>query len=199
MSEYKSNSHKSKTAEAKKEPVKKVVTGKVIAKNRSLGQKFSDTFLSEDISNVKSYAVNELIIPGLKNMFLDCMSMLLNGSTRRNSSGSRTGSVFNYGGYFNSSSSSKTTAAKTYSLKNDGYNYKTIILESKGDAEYILDMLLEEIDRYHRAYVSDLYQMVDITGTYIDTQYGWENLSGAKIKRVPEGYLLDLPRAYKLD
>lgn len=198
MSEYKSNSHKSKMAETKKEPVKKVVTGKVIAKNRSLGQKFSDTFLSEDISNVKSYAVNELIIPGLKNMFLDCMSMLLNGSTRRGS-GSRTGSVFNYGGYFNSSGSSKTTAAKTYSLKNDGYNYKTIILENKGDAEYILDMLLEEIDRYHRAYVSDLYQMVDITGTYIDTQYGWENLSAARIKRVPEGYLLDLPRAYKLD
>ena len=67
MEEYKPNSHKSKK---EKKKVEKVVTGKVIAKNRSLGQKFSDTFLSEDISNVKNYAVNELIIPGLKNMFL---------------------------------------------------------------------------------------------------------------------------------
>ncbi len=197
MAEYKSNSHKSKANEEKKK-IEKVVTGKVIVKNRSLGQKISDTFLSEDISNVKNYAVHELIIPGLKDMFLDCMSMLLNGTTRRSNS-SRTGSSFSYGSYFTAGSSTKKSPAKTYSLTNDGYNYKTIILDNKGDAEYILDTLLAEIDQYGKAFVSDLYQMVDISGTYIDTQYGWENLSTAKVKRVPEGYLLDLPKAIKLE
>lgn len=194
--EYKSNSHKSKTKEVVEErkKVDKIVNGKVITKKRSLGKKFTDTFLSEDIESVKNYAINDLLIPGVKDAFLDCMAMLLTGSTRGRKSG--TGSIFNYGSCYKSSNSNKK---QTYRIQSSGYNVDDIILDDKGEAEFLLDNLLNEIDQYHKAYVSDLYQMIGKTTTFLDTEYGWESLGKASVRRVHEGYLLDLPKPVKLD
>ena len=47
--------------------------------------------------------------------------------------------------------------------------------------------------------MADLYDMVNITGDYTDTKWGWYDLRGAGVERIRSGYLLDLPRPVPLD
>ena len=58
--EYKSNSHKSKEVDERKK-VGKVVKGKVKTKKKSGITKFTDVFISEDVSSVKSYIIGEVL------------------------------------------------------------------------------------------------------------------------------------------
>lgn len=68
-----------------------------------------------------------------------------------------------------------------------------IILEDRGEAELVLEKLRSLVDLWAIATVADLYELVGITGHFSDVKRGWTDLSGASIKRVTEGYLLDLP------
>lgn len=72
MNEYKANSHKAKKAEEKRaKKVDKVVTGKVRTKKKSEMSKFKDVFISEDVSNVKSYIFLDVLIPTIKKALSD--------------------------------------------------------------------------------------------------------------------------------
>ena len=70
MTEYRSNSHRSK-AESKesaapdKKDVTKVVTGKVTTKKNE-ARKITGLFVSEDAANVKSYVILDVLVPAIK-------------------------------------------------------------------------------------------------------------------------------------
>ncbi len=70
----------------------------------------------------------------------------------------------------------------------------TLSLVSVDDAETVLDGLIFAIQEYDFVYVNDLYQMVGITPTFVDTKWGWNDLREAEIRRVREGWVLILPR-----
>lgn len=65
MEDYRSNSHKAKAEakEAAEKKVDKVVTGNVKRKKKSEVSKFKDVFISEDVSNVKSYIFLDVLVP----------------------------------------------------------------------------------------------------------------------------------------
>ena len=92
MEEYVSNSLKSK--EQEKTPEKKVEKPVIQApvKTRKKGElrKFSDVFISEDASNVKSYILQDVLLPTLKdtisNIIKSSVDMVLFGETRKNDS-----------------------------------------------------------------------------------------------------------------
>lgn len=72
MDEYKSNSHKSKEEQKETAPekrVEKVVSGTVKPKKKGEMQKFADVFISEDVNNVKSYILLEVLVPAIKRQF----------------------------------------------------------------------------------------------------------------------------------
>ena len=60
MENYPSNSHKTREQNTDKK-VEKVVSGKTSTKKKSGIRKLSDTFLSEDIGNVKNYIFAEVL------------------------------------------------------------------------------------------------------------------------------------------
>ena len=69
MEEYKPNSHKSKEEQKDLVPekrVEKVISGTVKPKKKSEMQKFADVFISEDVNNVKSYIVMDVLVPAIK-------------------------------------------------------------------------------------------------------------------------------------
>lgn len=69
MEEYKPNSHKSKEERKESIPekhVEKVISGTVKPKKKSEMQKFADVFISEDVNNVKSYIVMDVLVPAIK-------------------------------------------------------------------------------------------------------------------------------------
>ena len=66
VEEYKSNSFKSreqqKTAGSSKK-VDGVISGSASRKKRSEAKKFADVFIQEDVSNVKSYILMDVLVP----------------------------------------------------------------------------------------------------------------------------------------
>ena len=82
MEDYKSNSHKarekeSKRAEAPPKKVEKVVSGIAKVQKKSGVQKFAGALVSDDMEKVKSYILEDVIIPALKDTILDSVKAVL--------------------------------------------------------------------------------------------------------------------------
>ena len=79
------------------------------------------------------------------------------------------------------------------------YSYDDIILSTRGEAEDVLTRMDELMDKYGLVRVADLYDLVGITGNYTDNKYGWTNIRNAKITRLRDGYMIEMPRAVPID
>ena len=201
--DYKGNSHKSKEETTEKK-IEKVVTGKVNRKKKGEIRKFADVFITEDIANVKSYIVGEVLIPAAKKALSDIVSngidMLLygeSGASKRRNSNSRV-SYTNYYERDRGRNRDRDRDRESYSRVRSAYNFDDIILDDRGEAEDVLSRMDDLIEAYGMVSVADLNDLVGITGSYTDNKYGWTNLRDASILRVREGYMLKLPRTKPL-
>lgn len=200
MDDYKPNSYKVREARknaSEKDKVEKVVTGKVKAKKKSGMNKMTEALVSEDIKNVKSYVVMDVLIPALKKAISDVVTngvdMILYGETGRSKRGSNA-SYVSYNRY-----SDKRDDRYSATRTRTGYSYDDIIIESRGEAEEVLTRMDELLETYGVVSVADLYDLVGITGNYTDNKYGWTNIRNAQVVRVRDGYLLKLPKALPID
>ena len=197
MAEYKSNSHRSKEQnEIVEKKVEQIAKGKT--KKKSEVKKFADTFIAEDITSVKDYILMEVLLPAAKKAISDIVTngidMILYGETRSKSK----------------SRESRVSYTKYYDRDRDydrpsrtrgryGYDYDDIILDTRKEAEEVLDRMDDLIDNYGMVSVADLYDLVGVSGNYTDNKYGWTNLRNADVQRVRDGYLLKLPKALPFD
>lgn len=195
MGEYKSNSHRSREIEREEKKVERVVKGQVKSKKKN---KFADTFISEDAASVKEYIIFDVLIPAAKNAISDMVTtgiqMMLYGEVRGTSKSK--GSKVSYSKYYDDR---RDRDYDRRSRTRSGYDYDEIILESRAEAEEVLNSMDDLLERYGLVSVADLYDLVGITGNYTDNKYGWTNLRHASVQRLRDGYLLKLPRAIPLD
>lgn len=203
MEEYKSNSHKSREKQTGGPPEKKVdgvISGSASRKKRSEAKKFADVFIQEDVSNVKSYILMDVLVPAIKKALSDIVKdgvdMILYGETnrgRKNSGSSR----INYRGYYNGENDRRDRPS---SRSRDSFDYDEIIFDTRGDAESVLDAMNDIISQYGIVSVSDLYDLANLDHPpYTMNKYGWTNIAGAKAMRARDGYVLKLPRAVPID
>ncbi len=54
------------------------------------------------------------------------------------------------------------------------------------------------IEKYETVSVADLYELLGVEASYTDEKWGWVDLRDAGIRRVRDGYLLDLPKPESL-
>lgn len=205
---FKSNSFKSKEKDDKEERtsrVKGASSGVAKTRERSLGSKFKDTFLGEEIKDAKSYIIFDVIVPSIKEMIVDtvenAVEMIFGVSGRTRSRGSSRvtgkGESVSYQAYYKSSKES----GRARTEERDSYNgYKEVIMDSRGAAEEVLDILIEAVNEYKQVSIADLYDAANLPpGPWTDNKYGWTDLRSAYIKRVRDGYLIVLPRPIALD
>lgn len=195
--DYKPNSNRfkkeqqgQKTASTEPKKVNKVIKGKVKTRKKSEIQKFADTFISEDMANVKSYILTDIIIPSVKKAISDVVDTILFGGNNRKST---SGSKISYGSYYNKDSRRPIERNRT------GYSYDDIIFETRGEAEDVLMEMDELIEKYKMASVADFYDLVGISGSYTDNKYGWTDIRNASVVRIRDGYLIKLPKALPFD
>ena len=194
---YKSNSHtykeEQKNAAAEKK-VKKVVNGRVKVKKKNEIRRFADVFISEDASNVKSYVVMDVLVPAIKKAISDIVTdgidMILYGETGRSKKRSESSSYVSYRSY-----SDRDRRDDRDSRSRSRFDCDDIIFDDRGEAEMVLDQMVDIIDTYDVVSIADVYDMVDITAPHTANRYGWTNLSNAKVISVRDGYKLKLPRA----
>lgn len=192
---YPSNSHKAKEAPERiddKKKIEKVVTGQVKTKKKNGLGKFMSGLVSEETPDIKTYLFKDVVVPTIKKTITDIVDMLLYGG-RGGRRGSTNASRVSYRSYWDDPRDSRNEVRAV-----QAYNYDDIILDSRGDAEEVLNQLNDLIDVYKIASVADLYDLVGITGNYTDNKYGWTNLSTAYVDRCRDGYRLKLPRALPL-
>ncbi len=202
MEEYKPNSHKYKEDQNRSAPekkVEKVIAGTVKSKKKSEIRKFTDVFISEDIDNVKSYILLDVLIPAIKKAISDIVTngidMILYGETGKTKSNSIASKV-SYRSYYDGRNGRRDYSAIRTKIS---YNYDDIIFDNRGEAEDVLSRMDELISTYGLVSVADLYDLVGVTGNYTDNKYGWTNIRSASVIRVRDGYMLKLPKALPLD
>lgn len=198
MEEYKANSHRAKTqgsAETPDKKIEKVVSGKVTSRKKNKMDEIKDVFISEDVNNVKSYILIDVLIPAIKKAISDIVrngiDMILYGDKK--SSGS---SKISYRNYYEKD---RDRGEYHRHVNRTNYNYDDIILDNRGEAEDVLSRMDELISMYGVVSIGDLNDLVGINGNYTDNKYGWTDLRSATTVRVREGYLLKLPKAFPLN
>lgn len=188
--------------ETKKDEPKKleaVVTGKVVQRKKGIGSTIRENMAGEDARSVGSYIFVDVLIPAVKSMLADAASQgverLLFGDSRGRAkvSGQSRSGYTSYSRMYSGSSGSP----EKRELSNRGrssHDFDEIILESRGEAEEVIDQLSNLVDDYGHAKLSDLYTLANISKSYVDDKWGWTDLSSASTSRVRGGYLLNLPR-----
>ena len=206
MDNYKPNSHKykedNKAGTEERQKFDKITKGAVVTKKKSEINKLKDIFVSEDIKSVKSYIFMDVLVPAIKDAIEDIVTngirMILRGDTSARKSSSAASKI-SYRDYYDGDRRNNDRF-RNETRPVTKYSYDDIILESKGEAEAVLERMGEIIDIYGMVRVADLYDLVGVTGDYTDNKYGWTNISGAQPVRVRDGrYMLDLPRALPIN
>ena len=208
MDNYKSNSHRHKEEvrkEVAEKRAQKVVSAPATIKKKNELQKMTDSFIHEDWSKIKEYAIQDVILPGIKDaiwsIFTNSLDMFLyngSGRGRRNTvPGSRV-TMTNY----NAISTGRNTIHDTRpSDMRRVVDYGSVEVETRGDAEAIIMQLDEIIDAYGVVRVADLYDAAGITRIDSQTQkYGWNDISSAKPERLYNGrYTIKMPRPLPIE
>ena len=200
MAEYTNNSFKAK--EEKKERTEKqaVVSKTPKTRKKSEIQKAAGLFISEDASTVKEHLIQDVVIPTAKdlivNVITDAVNIIFWGSTRRKSgSGSRIG-------YASRFDEVRDPRDRDRDKRRDrtAIEYDDIIFDNRGDAEAVLANMDACLEQYGVVTVLDLFDFAGVTThNYMADRYGWKNLSTAEVRRIRDGFIIDLPRAFPID
>ena len=203
MAEYLNNSYnaREKRPEGSGPPDKKlekVVSGEEKKKKKSEVKKFANIFVPEDVENVKSYILIDVIVPGIKNAIADAVSIMLFGEAGRLGGRNNKGSRASYQRYYDDRRDDRRDYGRPRAVS--GFDYDDIVFDTRGDADLVLDQMESAINQYSLVSVADLYDLAGITcRSYTANKYGWTDLRGAKVVRVRDGYILELPRTVQIN
>ena len=205
MTEYPSNSHKSREM-AKAEPprerkVEKVVSGGVSTKTNN-GRKFLDTFISEDSSKVKSYIFMDVLVPAVKKLVYDIVTDAVDiilyggnggGGRARSSSGA---SKISYRSFYDSGRDNRREVS---SPSVGRFDYEDIEFKSRADAENVLRNMQDILEDYKMVRVADMYDLAGLEHPYTSNDYAWTSLRTAEVIRTRGGWVIKMPKASPID
>ena len=202
--DYKPNSHKAKAEEnaLAEKKVEKVISGTAKVRKKTGARKVADAIISEDASNVGSYIVMDVLVPAIKdvisNIVKDSIDMVLFGGTSRRGNDRRKTNA-EYVSYNRFSDRRDDRRYESRSTVASRYNFDDIVIESKAEADEVLNTMEDILDTYGMVSVADLCDLVGISCEHTDNKYGWTSLRSAKVVRLRGNeYMLDLPRVVSL-
>ena len=204
MNDYTPNSHRFKEDKTKsnlpterKPKVEAVTTGARVKKKGA--NKFAEVFLSEDVSNVKSYILMDVLVPSVKKALYDVVTngidMILFGETGRSK---------------RTSNADRVSYSRFYDRRDDrrrdepvsrirAYSHDEVRIPTRGEAEEILARMDEIVATYGMVSVADYYELAGVTCEYTDNNYGWTSVRSARVERTRDGYIIKMPKALPID
>ena len=203
--EFPSNSEASKKGREKN--IERVTSGEVVRKKKSLRKQFSDTFIAGDMKSATRYVMMDVLLPAARDMIFDAASEGVHKLIFGDKGGRRRGSTTPQSGptgyvQYNRQSGPPWAPSPQRALSRQArarHDFDEIVLDSRVEAEEVIDRLYDVVNRYESASVADLYELVGLSSTHTDNKWGWSNIRGAGVQRVRDGYLLDLPAPEPLD
>lgn len=207
MQEFPGNSQKARTrSEAppieERPKIKRVTTVDAERKKRGLGRKFKDTFVIGSTRDAADYMIVDVIVPAIKDTIIDALQggveRLFNGESPRTRRSLRSSAYSNvprvdYQSQYKSPTAppaQRTLSRRSRALQDFG----EIIIESRTEANEVIEQLFEILSRFGMVHVADLYEMTGVQSSHVDHKWGWTSLRGAKAVRMRDGrFLIDLP------
>lgn len=178
---------------------KSVVSGNVKVKKKTAIEKVKKSIFAESFENVKSFMINDVILPETKkligNSIIEATRMMF-GLGRSYNSNSREPDRVSYRSYYENDRFSSNRSRNISSRRT--YEFNDIIFDNREDADNVIDKLYDMLATYHKISVADYYDIVGVQGDYTANSYGWSNLGGVRVVRVPDGWIIDFPPAYPI-
>jgi hypothetical protein len=211
VEEFPSNSHQPKATVTEKpaeKVVPRVVEGNVTRRKKPLGTRVREMFLPDGEGSVMDFVFGEVLVPALKDMMTDAVSQgferMIYGesrsSVRRNRPSTGAFGTPARVAYNQYSSGPRRDDRPSMSRRARGlHDFDEIIIPSRGEAIEVIDSLNDMIRKYESVSVKELYEMVGVEFHYTDEKFGWTDLHNAGVRRVSNGYLLDLPKYEPID
>jgi hypothetical protein len=190
--------------------VESVVTGEVVQRKRGFMRQFAEDLLPDDglSGAVKSFIAEQLAnatkgfigdtVDNFTVAIRDGFHRALWGTVRRPGPSGPGTTYTNYNRV--SVAYRQQPSYNTISKKaRERHDFDDVILQTRGEAEEVLDGLKELIDVYNSANVGDFYSLLGITPEFTENGWGWYDLGAASIRHVRGGYLISLPQPQPLD
>ena len=185
--DYKPNTkkYKEEQAQAEKKKIDKVISGTAKVKKKSELRKFVDNFITDDLNSVKDYWVKDVLVPNIADTIEDLVvggvrTLLRGVSGRRDRRDGRSysgsPSFVNYSRY----SDRRDDRSNRNDSARRGYDQGSVVVNSRADAEAVIEQMDGIMDTYGMVSVADLYDLVGMTSNYTDNNYGWTNIRNAE-------------------
>ena len=209
--DYPSNSMSSKE-EKKENKEKRKLQGSVKVKTESTDPpkpRFS-FFKRQELKDAADYAVDKLIVPQAKDTAFAVLSAFLAAIIYQDayvhpfrSDGIRAktgGTPYHMMSRpsYETQTQTQVSTAKRPTTRNDRLGISNLEFDYKADADYVLEMLVGDLAHYGQVTVEALYSYIDQTGPFTAKDWGWMDLSSARVVPVNNKWLLLLPEAIDL-
>lgn len=211
------NSHKARAAaEAaaapapQREKLESVVKkGQVIQKKPNVFKRTARSMVADDVQNVGDFVVTDILVPALRNLIYDVIvggagrTIFGNAAARRPGvNPGLFGTAQNLKTAYHAASNPTAGAAPMHpgmtKQAQARFDFSEISLTDHSEALYIVELLKTRVAEYGTASVADLYDLLGHTGAFTDQNWGWNDLSMAKVQQNRAGFVLDLPHPIPL-
>lgn len=192
-------------------PKLQAVTTSAVQRKMSIGRRIKNALVVDDAQSIGAYLLEDVVIPTVKTLISDiavgAIERALYGEARGRPMSSSRISGRGYTPYNRIySSGSRVTPpddgpGDRRELSRDArrsHDFGEIVFESRAEAYEVLDRLNDQIKSFDVATVGDLLDLSGITATHVDENWGWRTLATAQVRRVRNGYILDLERPVKI-
>ena len=172
--------------------IKPVAKGK--AKKQTVSGFLVERIIQKDGKELVEWALDDVIIPGVKNFIINSVAMALTGKTYTGPSyyGSAK-KPEQYGSYYYGSKS-KTPVSNVQRGR-----YRGVVLDTRMDAEAVFEQFSELMEEFGMVSVAELYSLAEMESESVDNNYGWTTMRNAGVVKVPDGWLIDLPQPRPFD
>lgn len=192
----------------------KVVSGQVTQRRKSVGTRLKEMFTSKPGESKETFVehlVENVVVPMFQDMLYGIVDNVTTGvresveqaifgeaGTRRSrvhaaSRGTNRPRV----NYNQVSSRNGAPKLSTNRIIRPSNSVKDVILETRDDAERVIEALREAAERYGHVTVGDMYEVVGIEPVSTDHEWGWQarDLMAARVKYIDVNeFLISLPR-----
>lgn len=211
MQDFPSNSQKAKATDAPREQVQPVTSAQARGRKRGLGSKFKETFFGGTGRGAAEYAVTDVVVPGIRDMFYEALHSGLehlfygdrsNGGRRRTTASPLTNQNLGHVPYESISRPTRATAQPARTLSREArarHSLAELVIPSHQEANEVLDRMYDILSQSGDVTVADLYTLTGVRVEHTDNKWGWYSLKGSKAIRTRQGgYLLSLPEPVPL-
>jgi len=190
----------------KKEKVIKPVA-KAKKARKTTFQLFKDSFIADEIGDLREYIIKDLVVPMIKDAIVDgignSLSMILYGeksdyryrSSRYSSDHRSPSGVRRYDYSRGYSYSSKREREDDDRRIAKARQWEPLECESRQEALDILEQMSDILEEYDSVSLADMYDLGGVSTKPEDNNYGWRSLTSAHIRETRyRTYIIDLAR-----